>query len=160
MRKSRRTFWKVVPLFHGNGYHAPVLATPMCGIATLFSLLAIFGCINNGRARGCIVRAWIPFEKSLSLSQWLIYRAFQPLSPLLTFHKRFTLSVKAMWNVCAPSRPQETPANLYLQGLFASAVKVKAIFWKRNCLHQSVEHQALFAWDGASLHMILPWTHL
>jgi hypothetical protein len=27
-----------------------------------------------------------------------------------------------------PSRPQETPANLYLQGLSASAVKVKDIF--------------------------------
>ena len=159
MRKSRRTFWKVVPLFHGNGYLAPVLATPVCGIATLFSLLAILDALIMV-ARGCTVRAWIPFEKSLSLSQCLIYRAFQPLFPLLTFHKRFTLFVKAMWNVCAPLRPQETPANLYLQGLFVSAVKVKAIFWKRNCLHQSVEHQALFAWDGASLHMILPWTHL
>jgi hypothetical protein len=43
--KSGTTFQKVVPLFGGNGYLAAVLATPMCGIATL-------RCINNGRAWG------------------------------------------------------------------------------------------------------------
>jgi len=32
----------------------------------------------------------VHFKKTLSLSQSPIYRAFQPLSPLLTFHKRFT----------------------------------------------------------------------
>ena len=36
------------------------------------------------------VRAGVRFKKSPSLSQSPSYRAFQPLFPLLTFHKRFT----------------------------------------------------------------------
>ena len=43
--KSGTTFQKVVPLSGGNDYLAAVLATPVCGIATLL-------CINDGRARG------------------------------------------------------------------------------------------------------------
>ena len=34
------------------------------------------------------------------------------------------------------------------------------ILYLRDCLYKSVEHQALLTRDGASLHVVLPWTHL
>ena len=46
------------------------------------------------------MRAKVRFKKSLSLSQSPIYRAFQPLFPLLTFHKRFTPN---LWKRCEMS---------------------------------------------------------
>ena len=92
MRKSRRTFWKVVPLFHGNGYLALVLATPVCGIATLFSLLAIFGCINNGRARVYRARVntiWkIAFTFTMSYLQGFP-APFPAVDVSQTFHTQF-----------------------------------------------------------------------
>jgi hypothetical protein len=53
-------------------------------------------------ALGSDVRAGVRFKKSLSLSQSPIYRAFQPLFPLLTFHKRFT---PGLWKRCETSAP-------------------------------------------------------
>ena len=50
-------------------------------------------------ARGCTARVSV-FKKTLSLSHSPIYRAFQALSPLLTFHKRFT---PVLWKRCETS---------------------------------------------------------
>ena len=61
-----------------------VLATPVCGIVTLFSILVIFfGCINNDRVRVCRARA-SSFQKIsftfTSKAGNAVYKGFPPIS--------------------------------------------------------------------------------
>ena len=92
------------------------------------------------RARACVARD--KFGKYLSPSPtWPgmpCTKAFRPSAPLnlpsLILHRTFTEPSPAneRWRIgegsASPSRPQEPPANPYLQGLSPSAVKVKVIF--------------------------------
>ena len=122
--KSGTTFWKVVPLSSGNGYLPAVWAVfvkKSYDFLVGTALLRVrMGVPRVSTFQKIAFTFTIPYLQGL----WAPFPAFDVSQ---TFHTWF---VKAMWNVCAPSRPQETPANLYLQGLSASTVKVKAIFWK------------------------------
>ena len=103
----------------------------MCGIATLFSILAIFRCIINGLARGADVRAGVLFKKMLSLSQSPIYRAFQPLFWLLTFHKRFTPgSCESDVKRLRPFAPAGNAREPLFTGTFSIGCECESIFLK------------------------------
>ena len=58
-----------------------------------------------------------------------------------------------MWNVGSPPRPQEMPANPYLQGLSALSVKVKAIFLKPKINHEEMGGAVLYDPTG-TYHLI------
>lgn len=90
---------------------------------------------------GCawVSRAWVLFKKSLSLSHSPIYRAFEPLSLLLTFHKRFT---PGLWKRCETSAPlrarRKHPRTFIYRDFQHQLWKWKQFFEKcflKKCLH-------------------------
>ena len=116
----------MVRLFGENSYLVAVLA-----VYRAISAVALNADSKKMFACGCTAREC--FQKIAFTFTHPYLQGFPSSFPTFdvsqTFHTKF---VKAMWNVCAPSHTQETPTSPYLQGLPASTVKVKAIFWKRK----------------------------
>ena len=138
----------MVPLFSGNSYLAAVLA-----VYRTVLVVALNADSQKMFARRCTAREC--FQKIAFTFTPPYLQGFQGPFPAFdvsqTFHTKF---VKAMWNVCGPSRTQETPANLYLQGLPASTVKVKGIFWKRKKHLQSLcKCLILHVWTSQGLNL-------
>ena len=124
--------------------------------------------IHFSNVRACACRARALFKKMLSPStaarKSRVQRASGGDAPSKTFHKRFTVlspsirqlfsavshpGVKAMWNVWRPSRPRETPANPYLQGISVASVKGETFFLKTTLWPKFDNKKVALSWGKA-----------